>query len=103
MNVPEKASESYDKASFFTGLALAILSTVFIGSSFIIKKKALIKINNQGNLRAGAGGFGYLREWMWWGGFISSKFNNTSSIYIIEVHMLTMMMKITFIHVTYHL
>lgn len=63
----------YDEAGFSIGLSLAVLSTIFIGSSFIIKKKALIRINNRGSLRAGAGGFGYLKEWMWWAGFLSSK------------------------------
>lgn len=42
---------------FYVGLALAISSSIFIGSSFIIKKKGLIKLSRIG-LRAGAGGFG---------------------------------------------
>jgi hypothetical protein len=43
------------------------------GSSFIIKKKALIRLNRTGAVRAGAGGFGYLKEWIWWAGLLSSK------------------------------
>jgi hypothetical protein len=43
------------------------------GSSFIIKKKALIRLNRTGGVRAGAGGFGYLKEWIWWAGLLSSK------------------------------
>ena len=37
---------------FYIGLALAISSSIFIGSSFIIKKKALIKISTY-STRAG--------------------------------------------------
>ncbi|KAL0280960.1 UNVERIFIED_CONTAM: hypothetical protein PYX00_002101 [Menopon gallinae] len=71
-NSSDNASEmEYHKEDINLGLTLAILSTVFIGASFIIKKKALIKINNQGSIRASAGGFSYLKEWMWWAGFIS--------------------------------
>jgi hypothetical protein len=43
------------------------------GSSFIIKKKALIRLNRTGAVRASAGGFGYLKEWIWWAGLLSSK------------------------------
>jgi len=53
-------------ADFYIGLMLAISSSAFIGSSFILKKKGLLKIN----LRAGDGGYGYLKEWMWWAGLI---------------------------------
>lgn len=75
-NNSNDASEmEYNKKDVNLGLALAILSTVFIGASFIIKKKALIKINNQGSIRASAGGFSYLKEWMWWTGFISSAYS----------------------------
>lgn len=66
-------SQLYNDTEFHIGLALAISSSVFIGSSFIIKKKALARISRRGGLRAGAGGFGYLKEWMWWMGFLSSK------------------------------
>ena len=37
---------------FWAGLGLAILSSVFIGSSFILKKKALLRLAANG-LRAG--------------------------------------------------
>lgn len=66
-------SELYNKTEFYIGLALAISSSFFIGSSFIIKKKALIQLNRTGNLRASAGGFGYLRQWLWWAGLVTSK------------------------------
>lgn len=48
-----------------------------IGSSFIIKKKALIRLTRLGGVRASAGGFGYLKEWIWWAGLFSSKLLNT--------------------------
>lgn len=56
------------------GLILAIMSTIFIGSSFIIKKMGLIRLSSRGLLRAGDGGFGYLKEWIWWGGFLCMGF-----------------------------
>lgn len=63
----------YNQKEFYIGLGLAISSSFFIGSSFIIKKKALIQLNRSGSLRASAGGFGYLRQWLWWAGLITSK------------------------------
>ncbi|XP_028124921.1 probable magnesium transporter NIPA2 isoform X3 [Camellia sinensis] len=52
------------------GLVLAISSSIFIGSSFIIKKKGLKKSGETGT-RASSGGHSYLREPLWWAGFIS--------------------------------
>lgn len=49
-----------------------MLPLFFIGSSFIIKKKSLIALSQSGNTRAGAGGHGYLRHWMWWAGLLAS-------------------------------
>lgn len=60
-----------DTTDFYKGLGLAISSSGFIGASFIIKKKALIRLQRCGALRASSGGFGYLKEWMWWGGLLS--------------------------------
>lgn len=57
---------------FLIGVFLAILSTFFIGISFILKKVGLIRLSNRG-LRAGRGGFGYLTDWVWWLGLIFSK------------------------------
>ncbi|XP_074649606.1 magnesium transporter NIPA2-like [Tubulanus polymorphus] len=54
---------------FYIGLFLAVLSTIFIGSSFILKKKGLLRLAKHGS-RAGAGGHGYLKEWMWWAGLL---------------------------------
>ncbi|KAJ8672582.1 hypothetical protein QAD02_003841 [Eretmocerus hayati] len=58
-------------SDFYIGLGLAVSSSVFIGASFIIKKKALIKLQKYGGLRAGSGGYGYLRESIWWAGLLS--------------------------------
>lgn len=63
--------QQYTASQFYIGLGLAISSSVFIGSSFIIKKIALIRLSRNGSLRAGAGGFGYLKEWIWWTGLIT--------------------------------
>ncbi|XP_023528070.1 probable magnesium transporter NIPA2 [Cucurbita pepo subsp. pepo] len=52
------------------GLILAVSSSIFIGSSFIIKKKGLMKAGASGT-RAGSGGYSYLHEPMWWAGMIS--------------------------------
>lgn len=50
---------------FTIGLILAISSSLFIGSSFIVKKKGLLRLGGaSGKTRAGAGGFGYLKDWV---------------------------------------
>lgn len=64
-------SKSYNAKDFYIGLGLAIGSSGFIGASFIIKKKALIRLQRCGGLRASSGGFGYLKEWIWWAGLLS--------------------------------
>ncbi|XP_070807807.1 LOW QUALITY PROTEIN: magnesium transporter NIPA2-like [Pituophis catenifer annectens] len=56
---------------FYVGVGLAITSSLFIGSSFILKKKGLLRLSGRGAVRAGLGGHAYLREWLWWGGLIS--------------------------------
>lgn len=70
---PLDLSDVLAKSHFYTGLILAISSSAFIGASFIVKKKGLLRINKQGQTRAGAGGYGYLKEWVWWAGLILSK------------------------------
>ncbi|KAG8660770.1 hypothetical protein MANES_02G191001v8 [Manihot esculenta] len=52
------------------GLVLALSSSFFIGSSFIVKKKGLKRAASSG-LRAGAGGYSYLYEPLWWIGMIT--------------------------------
>lgn len=56
---------------FYIGLGLAISSSIFIGGSFILKKKGLLRLANKGITRAGEGGHAYLKEWMWWAGLIT--------------------------------
>lgn len=52
------------------GLVLALSSSIFIGSSFIVKKKGLKKAAASG-VRAGVGGHSYLSEPLWWIGMIT--------------------------------
>ncbi|KAG0712707.1 Magnesium transporter NIPA2 [Chionoecetes opilio] len=62
------------KQDLYIGLGLSISSSVFIGGSFILKKKSLLALGKSGGVRAGAGGYGYLRHWLWWAGLISMGF-----------------------------
>ncbi|XP_031495787.1 probable magnesium transporter NIPA6 isoform X1 [Nymphaea colorata] len=57
-------------ASNLKGFLLAVVSSAFIGSSFILKKKGLKRAGAYGE-RAGSGGYGYLLEPLWWVGMIS--------------------------------
>lgn len=52
------------------GLVLALSSSIFIGASFIVKKKGLKKAGASG-VRAGVGGYSYLYEPLWWAGMIT--------------------------------
>eukprot|EP00038_Savillea_parva_P026892 m.56665 g.56665 ORF g.56665 m.56665 type:complete len:398 (+) comp7693_c2_seq2:98-1291(+) len=52
------------------GLLLALSSSAFIGSSFIVKKKGLIRARSSG-AGAATGGFAYLNEPLWWTGMIT--------------------------------
>lgn len=52
------------------GLALALFSCFFIGSSFILKKKGLKRAGALGR-SAGSGGHSYLLEPLWWAGMIT--------------------------------
>lgn len=51
------------------GLILAMASSAFIGSSFILKKKGLKRAADSGT-RAGVGGYTYLLEPLWWAGMV---------------------------------
>ncbi|XP_015873691.3 probable magnesium transporter NIPA4 [Ziziphus jujuba] len=53
------------------GVALALLSSLFIGASFIIKKKGLRRAAAASGVRAGVGGYSYLLEPLWWLGMIT--------------------------------
>ena len=57
------------------GLVLAMSSSAFIGSSFILKKKGLKRAAARGT-RAGVGGYTYLLEPLWWAGMVTSKSGN---------------------------
>ncbi|KAD4584800.1 hypothetical protein E3N88_22401 [Mikania micrantha] len=52
------------------GFGLAVSSSAFIGSSFIIKKKGLQRAASSGT-RARSGGYGYLLEPLWWIGMFT--------------------------------
>ncbi|XP_022969501.1 probable magnesium transporter NIPA6 isoform X1 [Cucurbita maxima] len=52
------------------GLVLAMASSAFIGSSFILKKKGLKRAGATG-VRAGVGGYTYLLEPLWWAGMVT--------------------------------
>ena len=56
---------------FYIGLALAISSSAFIGTSFIVRKKGLLRVSRTSSSRAGSGGYAYLKEWLWWAGLIT--------------------------------
>ncbi|KAK2491490.1 hypothetical protein MC885_000540 [Smutsia gigantea] len=60
-----------NKYSLYVGLILAVSSSIFIGSSFILKKKGLLQLANKGLTTAGQGGHSYLKEWLWWAGLLS--------------------------------
>ncbi|XP_048400105.1 magnesium transporter NIPA2 isoform X2 [Stegostoma tigrinum] len=64
----DNAAEGYH---FYIGLALAISSSIFIGNSFILKKKGLLRLASKGVIRAGQGGHAYLKEWLWWAGLLT--------------------------------
>ncbi|XP_062231871.1 probable magnesium transporter NIPA3 isoform X2 [Phragmites australis] len=53
------------------GIVLALLSSGFIGASFIIKKKGLRRAAVASGVRAGVGGYSYLMEPLWWVGMIT--------------------------------
>lgn len=71
-----KESMERQITQFWIGVALSLASSVFIGLSFIIKKKALIKLS-KGGRRANQGGYGYLKDLLWWSGLLTSKFSAT--------------------------
>ncbi|KAE8726022.1 putative magnesium transporter NIPA2 [Hibiscus syriacus] len=52
------------------GMIFFNFSSLFIGASFIVKKKGLKKAGASG-IRAGVGGYSYLLEPLWWAGMIT--------------------------------
>uniref|UniRef100_A0A803TET7 NIPA like domain containing 1 n=1 Tax=Anolis carolinensis TaxID=28377 RepID=A0A803TET7_ANOCA len=65
------STSTESKYSLYAGVALAIGSSIFVGSSFILKKKGLLQMAEKGYTRAGQGGYSYLKEWLWWAGLLS--------------------------------
>ncbi|EFX70466.1 hypothetical protein DAPPUDRAFT_328302, partial [Daphnia pulex] len=63
----------------FIGFSLAVLSCFFIGSSFIIKKLGLLRLRGSTSTPASDGGFGYLRDWVWWTGLITMGIGEASN------------------------
>ncbi|XP_067348761.1 magnesium transporter NIPA4 isoform X2 [Channa argus] len=57
--------------NLWLGLSLALLSAFLIGGSVMLKKKALLRLAGNGHTRAGDGGHGYLKDWLWWGGLLT--------------------------------
>lgn len=63
-----RADSSSRPASYKAiGISLAIASGFFIGVSFVLKKKGLLRANVKYNEEAGEG-YGYLKNLFWWGG-----------------------------------
>lgn len=42
-----------NRTDFYIGLSLAVSSSAFIGASFILKKKGLLRLASKGSMRAG--------------------------------------------------
>jgi len=72
-------AEDIDYGDYYKGLALALSSCVFIGTSFIVKKKGLLKVARSSASRAGDGGYAYLKEWMWWCGLLTMIFGEAAN------------------------
>ena len=53
----------------YVGLALAIVSTAAIGTSFVITKKGLLEASERHGFEGD--GFAYLKSPIWWGGIIT--------------------------------
>ncbi|XP_027331514.1 probable magnesium transporter NIPA4 isoform X2 [Abrus precatorius] len=58
------------------GLILALISSGFIGASFIIKKQGLRRAAAVSGVRAGVGGYYYLLEPLWWVGMTTREIAN---------------------------
>lgn len=62
------------------GVLLASVSSIFIGASFIIKKKGLRRAGSKlGQIRAGSGGYSYLKEPLWWTGLLCMVFGEAAN------------------------
>jgi hypothetical protein len=75
-----RGEQMYDSENM-RGVQLALMSSVFIGASFIIKKKGLMQAAQSG-IRAGDGGYAYLMQPLWWVGMatmIGGEFANLAA------------------------
>ena len=61
------------------GVAIGISSSIFIGASFIIKKKGLMMSSEAGGKQASQGGFSYLRNPVWWVGMVTMMCGETAN------------------------
>ncbi|GFZ51023.1 hypothetical protein JCM24511_08781 [Saitozyma sp. JCM 24511] len=52
------------------GICLAIGSGLFIGTSFVVKKKGLLRATQKHGNQAGEG-HAYLKSWLWWAGMVT--------------------------------
>ncbi|XP_046899152.1 magnesium transporter NIPA4 [Hypomesus transpacificus] len=64
-------NNKWSNYNFWVGLSLAVMSAFLIGGSVLLKKKALLRLADTGHTRAGDGGHGYLKDWLWWGGLLT--------------------------------
>lgn len=71
MNNPAESIEDDQKFGGNTaaGVVISIFGSLMIGSSFVLKKYGLLRSGNTG-YRASQGGFGYLKDKVWWGGML---------------------------------
>ncbi|KAG5050092.1 hypothetical protein GLYMA_04G206500v4 [Glycine max] len=69
-SLPSHRGKKTMYSSNFIGFILAVVSSAFIGSSFIIKKKGLQRASLNGS-RASGGGYGYLLQPLWWLGMVT--------------------------------
>ncbi|KAI4369960.1 hypothetical protein MLD38_018351 [Melastoma candidum] len=61
------------------GLMLAVASSAFIGSSFILKKKGLKRAGASTGASAATGGYTYLLEPLWWVGMVTMLFGEVAN------------------------
>ncbi|KAG6486710.1 probable magnesium transporter NIPA6 [Zingiber officinale] len=67
---PPALGSSHLFADNLKGFLLAVASSAFIGTSFIVKKQGLKRAGATGS-RAAVGGYGYLMEPLWWIGMVT--------------------------------
>ncbi|RWR79223.1 putative magnesium transporter NIPA6 isoform X1 [Cinnamomum micranthum f. kanehirae] len=73
-----KGMEKVGVSDNMRGFILAVLSSTFIGVSFILKKKGLKRAGAAGT-RAGVGGYNYLLEPLWWAGMVTMIFGEVAN------------------------